>query len=215
MNARATDAAIVQQRLAQGYPPHRPPHPIRDQSFYLLTAACYEHQCHLYSDARRQQLLSLLFERFVDVGIELRGWVILPNHYHLLIYLGKVRSEDFSPRYQPFEEISKVLKRVHGTTSRQWNVADQTVGRTVWFAYSDRAIRSERHYYTTLNYIHYNPVKHGWANSPYDWAYSSVHWYLEEEGRAWLRDSWVRYPVKEYGKDWDDFRGLKSLHSGE
>ncbi len=38
---------VVQQRLAQGYPPHSPPHPSRDQLFYLLTASCYEHQPHM------------------------------------------------------------------------------------------------------------------------------------------------------------------------
>jgi putative transposase len=200
-------AEIVQQRLAKGYPPHRPPHPIQNQSFYLLTAACYEHQCHINSEERRKRLLDLLFERFVDVGIELRGWVILPNHYHVLVYLGAMSEggKDLSPYSTQYKPLEKALKHVHGATSRQWNLEDNTVGRKVWYAYSDRAIRSERHYYTTLNYIHYNPVKHGWSESPYDWSYSSVHWYLEQQGREWLRDSWVKYPVQDYGKEWDDF----------
>lgn len=196
---------IVQQRLAKGYPPHSPPHPIRDQSFYLLTAACYEHQLYMELEERRKQLLDLLFEKFVNCGVELRGWVVLPNHYHLLVYLGDVCSEGLSPHYEPhYERVGQVLQRVHGSLSRQWNLEDKTVGRKVWYRYSDRAIRSEWHYYTTLNYIHYNPVKHGWAASPYDWLCSSVHWYLAQQGREWLRDAWVRYPVKEYGKGWDE-----------
>ncbi|EKQ68339.1 hypothetical protein OsccyDRAFT_2867 [Leptolyngbyaceae cyanobacterium JSC-12] len=111
-----------------------------------------------------------------------------------------VRSKGFSP----YKQIAKILHRIHGSTSRQWNLEDQTVGRKVWYAYSDRAIRSERHYHTTLNYIHYNPVKHGWSDSPYHWSCSSVHWYLEQQGRDFLRDAWVRYPIKDYGKEWDD-----------
>ncbi|MEL6457050.1 MAG: hypothetical protein AAFQ91_02195 [Cyanobacteria bacterium J06621_15] len=74
----------------------------------------------------------------------------------------------------------------------------------MWCSFSDRAIRSERHYYTTLNYINYNPVKHNWSKSPYDWVESSVHWYLEYYGREWLRNCWVEYPVRQYGKGWDD-----------
>jgi putative transposase len=213
----AQRAELVEQRLAKGYPPHSPPHPIQDQSFYLLTAACYEHKCHIRTEERRKRLLDLLFEQFTNSGIELRGWVVLPNHYHVLIYLG-TSNEDLSPHYKqdeqacgnafsPYVKIGKVLQKIHGFTSRQWNLEDQVIGRKVWYAYSDRAIRSERHYYTTLNYIHYNPVKHNWSTSPYDWACSSVHWYLEQEGREWLRDSWVRYPVKDYGKEWDDFSG--------
>ncbi len=211
-------AELVQQRLARGYPPHSPPHPIQDQSFYLLTAACYEHKCHIKTEERRKQLLGLLFEQFVDSGIELRGWVVLPNHYHLLVHLGDL-DEDLSPHYElvrsksfsPYQQIGKVLQRVHGSTSRQWNLEEQAVGRKVWYAYSDRAIRSKRHYYVTLNYIHYNPVKHNWSGTPYDWSCSSVHWYLEQEGRAWLRDAWVRYPVKDYGKEWDEFSGSKNI----
>lgn len=51
--------------------------------------------------------------------------------------------------------------------------------------------------HNTLNYIHYNPVKHKWAES-------SVHWYLEHHGREWLRDVWRTYPVRDYGQGWDD-----------
>ncbi len=212
----AQRAEIVQQRLTKGYPPHSPPHPIQDQSFYLLTAACYEHKCHIKTEERRKQLLDLLFEQFINSGIELRGWVILPNHYHVLVYLGD-SDEGLSPHYQPvrskgfspYKQIAKILHRVHGSTSRQWNLEDQTVGQKVWYAYSDRAIRSERHYHTTLNYIHYNPVKHRWSDSPYHWSCSSVHWYLEQQGRDFLRDAWVRYPIKDYGKEWDEFSGFK------
>jgi len=199
-------AELVQQRLAKGYPPHRPPHPLRDQSFYLITAACYEHQPHLASEQRRSDLLNLVFQKFTQHSIGLRGWVVLPNHYHLLIDLREPDRETLNTRDNGgrYRELEKAIQKVHGSSAYQWNREEQTQGRTVWYAYIDRAIRSEHHYYTTLNYIHYNPVKHGWAASPYDWLCSSVHWYLDQEGREWLRDSWVRYPVKEYGQDWDD-----------
>ena len=65
-------------------------------------------------------------------------------------------------------------------------------------------MRSKGHYCTTLNYIHYNPVKHGQVASPYDWEWNSVHWYLEHYGREWLRDLWRKYPLRDYGKSWDD-----------
>lgn len=184
-------AELVAQRLARGFPPHSPPHPIRLQTFYLLTAACYEHQHHLSQQSRRQQLLNLIFEKFINEGMEIRAWVILPNHYHLLVYVPN------------FDRLGKIFNLIHGSTSRQWNLQENTIGRKIWYSYSDRAIRSQRHYYTTLNYIHYNSVKHGHVKSPYDWAESSVYWYLETYGREWLRDSWVKYPLKSYGKGWD------------
>ncbi len=183
---------LVQQRLAQGYPPHSSPHPVRDQEFYLLTAACYDHVCHMHSQDRRRQVLDLLFESLITAGVETRAWVVQPNHYHLLAL-----APDFAV-------LGQVFRSVHGPTARQWNVEDQTLGRKMWYRYTDRAIRSERHYFTTLNYIHYNPVKHRWAKSPYEWPESSVHWYLEHYGREWLRDLWAKYPVRDYGSGWDE-----------
>ncbi|HEX6386905.1 MAG TPA: hypothetical protein VF177_19765 [Anaerolineae bacterium] len=103
-----------------------------------------------------------------------------------------------------FEVLRDIFGQVHGRSSFEWNQEESLRGRKVWYRYGDRMIRSERHYYTTLNYIHYNPVKHGLVASPYDWLWSSVHWYLEEYGREWLRDVWRHYPVRDYGKNWDD-----------
>jgi putative transposase len=193
-------------RLSRGYPPHSPPHPVRDKQFYLLTAACYKHQYHMHSESRRQRLLEMMFDRFSNNGSEeistevlttnlrICAWFVLPNHYHLLVHIDN------------FEVLGELFRRIHGVTSRQWNVEDNVTKRKIWYSWSDRAIRSERHYYTTLNYPHYNPVKHGLVKSPYDGVESSVHWYLQAYGRQWLRDSWMQFPVRDYGKDWDDFQ---------
>jgi putative transposase len=190
-------AELVQQRRARGFPPHSPPHPVHDQPFYLLTATCYGHVCHMQAKCRRQQVLDALFEQFITSGMEIRAWVVLPNHYHLLVHV------------TDFDALGGIFRSVHGPASRQWNLEDTAPGRKVWYRFADRAIRSERHYYTTLNYIHFNPVKHGWVESPYDWAESSVHWYLEHYGREWLRDLWTRYPVRDYGRGWDDSSSLR------
>jgi putative transposase len=124
--------------------------------------------------------------------MEIHAWAVLPNHYHLLVHVTE------------FGVLGDVFRLVHGPTAREWNLQDDALGRKVWYRFADRAIRSERHFYTSLNYIHYNAVKHGWVKSPYDWDPSSVHWYLAHEGREWLRDSWVRYPVRDYGQGWDE-----------
>jgi putative transposase len=184
-------AEVVRQRLSRGYPPHSPPHPVTDQPFYLLTAACYEHQHHLHCESRRQQVLDMIFERFITKDVTICAWVILPNHYHLLVHIIN------------FDVLSELFRRIHGLTSRQWNLEENVTKRKVWYRWSDRAIRSERHYYTTLNYIHYNPVKHNFVKSPYDWEHSSVHWYFQTYGRQWLRDSWTEYPVRDDDYDWD------------
>lgn len=183
--------AVIEERLEKGFPRHQPPHPLRDRTYYLLTAACYEHRRHMQAQARRKAVFEALREQADRYKITLRAWVILPNHYHLLVEI------------VDFDVLSEFFRRVHGPKARQWNQEDHTPGRKIWYRYSDRAIRSVRHYAVTLNYIHYNPVKHGWVASPYAWKESSLHWYKAFFGRDWLRSLWVDYPVRDYGRSWD------------
>lgn len=102
-------------------------------------------------------------------------------------------------------DFSNGLGQLHGRTSFEMNRRDDARGRKVWYRCQDRVIRSERHYYASMNYIHNNPVKHGYSKKWQEWPYSSVHWYLECKGRDWLVDAWRQYPVLNYGDKWDLF----------
>jgi putative transposase len=137
-------------------------------------------------------LLEALTAKLATSGADLQAWAVLPNHYHLLLQVDE-------PAH-----IGASLQYVHGIAARQWNQEDKSEGRKVWYRYTDRAMRSERHFYVTLNYVHYNAVKHGWASSPHSWVESSVAWYRDHFGIEWLRDLWTRYPVRDYGRGWDE-----------
>ncbi|MHB1134854.1 MAG: REP-associated tyrosine transposase [Chloroflexota bacterium] len=183
---------VIQERLERGFPPHSPPHLAGDDGYYFVSAACFNHQPLMASPHRRLALLHSLSAGFDERGVELRAWAILPNHYHVLIRSDAIRL------------LGEALRQVHGAVSRKWNLEDGRLGRKVWYRYTDRAIRSEAHYCATLNYVHYNPVKHGWTGSAYDWEASSIEWYAKHQGKEWLRDIWRRFPVNQFGKGWDD-----------
>lgn len=184
-------AEVLRQRRARGYPLHEPPHLHKAEGWFLITTATYEHKHHFSSEEDRVSLFDELMNELQPAGIACSGWVILPNHYHILV------------QCKPLERISQPLRRVHARTARELNRREGLTGRQVWYRFSDRQIRSERHYYTTLNYIHYNPTKHGYVPRPLDWTCTSAHWYLEHFGIEWLRDLWRSYPVRNYGKGWD------------
>ncbi|MDZ8241265.1 MAG: hypothetical protein RMZ69_29605 [Nostoc sp. ChiQUE01a] len=99
----------------------------------------------MQSESRRQQLLNKIFNRFsisekdhesaeaLTTNLTIYAWVVLPNHYHLLIQVVN------------FDVLSDLFRRTHGTLSRQWNIEDNITKRKIWYSWSDRAIRSERH----------------------------------------------------------------------
>ena len=44
----------------------------------------------------------------------------------------------------------------------------------------EHRIRTESYFNHHVDYIHYNPVKHGLAMRPVDWQYSSIHRYIQQ-----------------------------------
>ena len=93
----------------------------------------------------------------------LHGWVIMPNHVHVLVTpLGD-------------HSLSGV---VHSWKSYTATQANKLLGRSgpFWHAdYFDRFMRDEGHFVTTLEYIHGNPVKAGLCADPSAWEWTSYH----------------------------------------
>ena len=120
------------------------------------------------------------------------AWCILPNHYHALIETTDV-----------FAVLAE-LGRMHGRTSFAWNGEENSRRRKVWFRAVERAMRSERHYWATVNYVLHNPVHHGYVEKWEEWPFSSAREYLERLGREAAMRAWREYPILDYGKGWDD-----------
>ncbi len=126
---------------------------------------------------------------FVD---QVFAWCILPNHYHMLVATSDVLA------------LLAELGRLHGRTSYYWNGEENARGRQVFFRAAERVMRSERHYWATLNYVHHNAVHHGYVARWQDWPWSSAAQYLEEMGAEEALRVWKEFPILEYGEGWDD-----------
>jgi putative transposase len=172
---------------------HHPPHIYLDDTWYIITSATLNHAHFLAGEQAKTLVRDTLKTLILEFHFTLRAWVILNDHYHLLL---KTRRG---------KDLSRFLGRLHGTTSRQINLWDVASGRQVWHNYWDTCIRTEADLGARFNYIHNNPVKHGYVRRWEDWPFSSYHYYLRTKGGEWLQDCWLRYPVVDYleGDDFD------------
>jgi putative transposase len=164
---------------------HNPPHIWVDNQIYFVTASTLLRRHLLALASHKQCVQQELFDLAPAYGLELRAWVILDNHYHLLFYL------------QTAENLPLFFKRLHAKTAAVLNKLDGQPGRRIWWNYWDRCIRNDRDYWQHFNYVHYNPVKHGYVKNLRDWPYSSLSTYLEAKGLEWINDCWQRYPIRE------------------
>ena len=55
----------------------------------------------------------------------------------------------------------------------------------------EHMIRDQSDYEHHINYIHYNPVKHGYVKNPSDWPYSSIHRFIRQGilSEGWASDA--------------------------
>ena len=175
-------------------PWHSPPH-LSSQGLqrYHVTAACYEHQSHIgRTPARMDAFSASLLAEIENAGASVSAWCVLPNHYHLLLQTAKI------------PDLLQTLGRLHGRSAYFWNREDGARGRKVFYRTADRAMRSDRHYWSTLNYVHNNPVHHGYVEKWADWPWSSAGDFLKSVGEEDAARIWNDFPVLEYGKGWDD-----------
>ncbi len=176
--------------------PHNPPHLFLDDQYYFITAACYQKKHLMNSDENKQYLLDTLKDYANRVKWELDNWVILSNHYH------------FSIKSKLGKDLSYLMGNVHRKTAKFVRDHDAFEGKNVWWNYWDYCPRNERDYYQHLNYMLYNPVKHGYGADLKDFKWSSFHALLDDFGSERLAKQFRQLGFKDLRIDFelnDDF----------
>lgn len=185
--------AALALRKAERRPWHRPPHRDCGEGAYHLTAACFEHASVIGATPERMaECERELLDTLARHSERIHAWCVLPNHYHALVDTPDV------------EAVLAAAGTFHGRTSFRWNGEDRRRGRRVWYSCQERAIRSERHFWATVNYTLHNPVHHGYVGRWEDWPFSNAREYLAAIGRGEAARIWKQYPLLDYGRGWDD-----------
>ena len=143
---------------------------------YFFTIVTYQRKAIL---CQREEV-DLLREAFREVKkkhpFSMEAIVVLPDHMHCLMKLPDGES-DYPLRIRLIKShFSRRFREndVENTSSRI-----QKGERPIWQRrYWEHAIRDDEDYRRHVEYIHYNPVKHGVADAPKEWPYSSFHHYV-------------------------------------
>jgi putative transposase len=134
---------------------------------HFLTFSCYHRQANFGNAAACAIFLSALERVRQSYGLCVYGYVVMPEHVHLLVN---------EPERDSLAQAMQSLKQ--GVASRlALRAADP-----FWQArYYDFNVWSERKFVEKLRYIHRNPVKRGLVERPEDWDWSSFRHYATGE----------------------------------
>ena len=105
--------------------------------------------------------------------------VILPDHMHFIWTL-PVQTSDYSTRWRMIKSHFTRNWRAKGIASE--SISRQRKGEAdVWQQrFWEHLLRDERDLSNHIEYIHYNPVKHGLAKIPSEWQISSFLKYVRD-----------------------------------
>lgn len=162
---------------------HAPAHLFLESHTYFITAGTYLKQHFFTSDQGKALLLEAIQQILWKSSADLIAWAILSNHYHLVMGLK-----------DPFL-LQEIIRKIHSKSSVEFNKKEKQAGRKIWQNYWDRCIRDEKDYYNKLNYVHYNPVKHGHTGDPTEYRFSSYGLYMKEFGSEMLERMVTKYPA--------------------
>lgn len=131
---------------------------------------------HVYSRSSNRQLIFNQNEDLKHFKILLRDycqrfeacvyhWVIMSNHYHLVIELKKP------------EAISKMMAGLHRAYSYYHHRAYGTTGFLWQGRFKMQPIQKELYLITCGRYVERNPVRAGMVNAAYEYEHSSARYY--------------------------------------
>jgi putative transposase len=142
---------------------------------YFFTVALAERQSSLLIDE-----IDLFRESFRLVRSEypfhLAAMVVLPEHLHCIWCLPE-NDCDYSTRWKKIKaHFSMRLPKIERRSQSRLTRGE----RGIWQRrYWEHTIRNESDFQRHVDYIHYNPVKHGLVTIVEDWPYSTFHTYAE------------------------------------
>lgn len=139
---------------------------------HFITCSCYRRLPLLDSAGSRSFFVKILGEVRDRYEFALTGYVVMPEHVHLLIG---------EPTNGTPSTVLQVLKQ---RVSRSSNRADPSGAILPQFweqRFYDFNVWSQKKTFEKLQYMHMNPVKRGLVSHPKEWPWSSFSFYSNGE----------------------------------
>jgi putative transposase len=146
---------------------------------HFITCSCYKRLPLLGAAISRNILVSTLNEVRDRYSFALVGYVIMPEHFHLLI--GEPVRGTPSTVLQLMKQMSSSRLRGTSAGNEHFGVANShTCAHQFWTPrFYDFNVWSRTKISEKLQYMHMNPIKRGLVAHPREWIWSSYSFYSD------------------------------------
>ncbi|MGE4001770.1 MAG: transposase [Planctomycetaceae bacterium] len=148
---------------------------------YFFTVVTRARAPIFQQDAARRILGDKLRECQTRWPFEMTAIVLLPEHLHAIWTLPPA-DDDYPKRWAWIKkEFTKDWLAAGGSERPMPDARQKRGDRGVWQPrYWEHTIPDEQDFDQHLDYLHYNPVKHGHVACPKDWPHSSFHRWVKK-----------------------------------
>ena len=148
---------------------------------YFFTLVTFRRRPILcYASVRSELRLALQNVRMTRPFV-INAWVLMPDHLHCIWTL-PADDVDYSTRWNLIKR--SVSRFVDVSMHAQVAVSASRIKHrdsTIWQRrFHEHEIRDERDFENHMDYAHFNPVRHGYAESAAAWPFSTFHRYVRE-----------------------------------
>lgn len=148
---------------------------------YFFTVVTHNRKPILCEENSRETLKACIHEIRKEHPFTIDAWVLLPDHIHCIWTLPR-GDNDFSIRWRLVKRrftmwYRKNVNETLGLTKSRRKRGEQGIWqRRFW----EHLIRDETDFKRHCDYIHYNPVKHGYVKAPKEWGFSTFDGFVKK-----------------------------------
>lgn len=135
-----------------------------DGAVFHVTTRCNNKEHILSNTIVKRFIIKQIKEYNKKLDYEVLGYVIMDNHYHLLIRTHK-------------DSISTIMFNINNVVAKFLNTYYNRTGHSLEKRYHCSLIKDERQLMATLRYIHRNPIRANICVDINDYIWSSHHFY--------------------------------------
>ena len=152
---------------------------------HFITSSCYRRQALLGSAERRDLFLAVLEQVRVRYGCVVLGYVVMPEHFHLLISEPERCTPSVAMQALKLGFARRVMALPRRHDQRPISLGEKAPPFHIWQRrFYDFNVWSEAKRIEKLRYMHRNPVKRGLVKEPDQWRWSSFRFYAYGEAGA-------------------------------
>jgi len=185
-------------------------------------------RCSIFREKTNYEYFLSLYDKYISPVADTYAWVLMGNHFHLLVKILPVEDSSFRPATAQNPEglgdlrgfwdkrINQQFSNLFNAYSKAYNKRYDRTGSLFEHSFRRKLITGTDYLKQLVLYIHNNPVRHGFCAHPSEYPWSSylssvpvksaylnretvVGWFDNEANFKWMHSQKLEYrPIEEW-----------------